>query len=214
MKNKYIALIVAMLTSVTGYAGVTNTVILDKPEPVEYYTQVHWVGMSQRSKTDGQWDKYMWNDSAQFSVGADFCKGWNVELETGESRTEGSNQQTTGYVESKVRYTFPIAKKWDFGVRGGLGVGYSYTDPATPQAAYWLTQFRLRYHITDRLSTWIRYEPSSLLNASYGNTFVNNFKVALEYQLTKHIDVGARYINAFGENYQGQGVETTLQFNF
>jgi Outer membrane protein beta-barrel domain len=214
MKNKYIALIVAMLTAVTTHAGNTNTITLDKPEPVEYYTQVHWVGMSQRSKTDGQWDKYMWNDSAQLSVGADFCKGWNVELETGESRNEGSNQQTTGYVEGKVRYTFPIAKKWDFGVRGGLGVGYSYTDPSVPQAAYWLTQFRLRYHITDKLSTWVRYEPGSLLNANYGDTFVNNFKIALEYQLAKHIEIGVRYINAFGQNYQGQGTETTLQFDF
>jgi len=214
MKNKYIALIVAMLTSVTAYAGATNKVVLTQAEPFEYNVEGHYTGMYQRSKSDGQWGSYQWNNTEALSTGVDFKNGWDAEVEQGVSRTTGPDQQTGGYTEFKLRYSWQLWKNWEFGLRGGIGDGYSYTDPTAPNIPYWLYQLRLKYKISDKWSTWIRYDGGSAFNASYGNTYVNIFKFAVNYEIVKSVELGARYITGFGENYQGNGFEIILEKAF
>jgi hypothetical protein len=215
MKNKYIALIVAMLTMITAYAGDTKNVVLASTnEPIEFSIEPHWTGMYQRSKSESQWGTYQWNNTEALSLGADFKNGWDLEAEQGVSRSTGPDQQTGGYTELKLRYTWELSKKWDFSLRGGIGDGYSYTDPTVPNVPYWLAQARLKYKINDKWTTWVRYEPGSALNTRYGNTFVNTIKLAVNYEVVKGIELGARYITAFGENYQGNGVELVLEKSF
>jgi hypothetical protein len=214
MKNKYITLIVAMLTTVAAYAGDTNKVVLTKAEPFEYNVEGHYTGMYQRSKSDGQWGPYQWNNTEALSTGVDFRNGWDIEAEQGVSRTTGPDQQTGGYTEFKLRYSWELWKNWELGLRGGIGDGYSYTDPTAPNVPYWLSQLRLKYKISDKWSTWVRYDAGSAFNASYGNTFVNTFKFALNYEIVKSVELGARYITGFGENYQGNGFEVILEKTF
>jgi len=201
-----------MLITVTAYAGDTKNVVLTTTnEPIEFSIEPHWTGMYQRSKSDGQWSAYQWNNTEALSVGTDFKNGWDIEAEQGVSRTTGPDQQTGGYTEFKLRYSWQLWKNWELGVRGGIGDGYSYTDPTALNVPYWLSQLRLKYKINDKLSTWVRYDGGSAFNASYGNTYVNTFKFALNYEIVKGVELGARYITAFGENYQGNGVEMVLE---
>jgi len=215
MKNKYIVLIVATLTTVAAYAGDTNKVVLiSTNEPIEYNIEPHWTGMYQRTKTDGQWGPYQWNNTEQLSMGANFKNGWDLEAETGASRITGPDQQTDGYTELKLRYTWALGKDWEFSLRGGLGDGYSYTDPTSPNVGYWLAQAKLERKLSERWSTFLRYDPGSALNSQYGDTFVNTFKFGITYKISKNVELGARYITAFGQNYQGNGLETTLGYSF
>lgn len=215
MKNKYIALIIAMLTTITAHAGDTEKVVLASTnEPIEFNIEPHWTGMYQRTKSDGQWGQYQWNNTEQFSVGADFKNGWDLEAETGVSRNTGPDQQTGGYTELKLRYTWELSKDWAFSLRGGLGDEYSYTGPSAPNVGYWLAQVKLERKLSERWSTFVRYDPGSLLNGQYGDTFVNTFKFGLTYKVSKNVELGGRYITAFGQNYQGNGIETTLGYSF
>ena len=214
MKNKYITLIIAMLTAVASYAGDTNKVVLAQAEPYEYNVEGHYTGMYQRSKSDGQWGPYQWNNTEAFSTGVDFKNGWDIEAEQGVSRTTGPDQQTGGYTEFKLRHSWEIRKNLEFSLRGGVGDGYSYTDPTAPNVPYWLYKVRLKYKINDKWSSYVRYDGGAAFNASYGNTYVNTFKFALNYEIVKNVELGARYITGFGENYQGNGFEVVLEKTF
>jgi len=213
--NKYINLLAILITLTTAFAGDKNVIpVTTTNEPIEYNIEPHWTGMYQRTREDGQWGSYQWNNTEALSMGADFKNGWDLEAETGASRTTGSNQQTTGYTELKLRYTWSIAKDWEFSLRGGFGDGYNYTGPSGPNVGYWLARAKLERKINERWSTFFRYDPGSALNIQYGNTFVNEFKFGITYKVSKNVELGARYITAFGQNYQGNGLETILGYSF
>ena len=213
--NKYLILLLTLVTTVTIYAGDARNVILQSTnEPIEFDIEPHWTGMYQRTKSDGQWGQYQWNNTEQFSVGADFKNGWDLEAETGVSRNTGPDQQTGGYTELKLRYTWSLSKDWEFSLRGGLGDGYSYTQLSAPNVGYWLAQVKLERKINDKWSTFLRYDPGSDLNSQYGDTFVNTFKLGLTYKVSKNVELGVRYITALGQNYQGNGVEIVLEHGF
>ena len=149
--KKYTLLLIAILTTTAVYAGDKNIIpITTTNEPIEYNIEPHWTGMYQRTRTDGQWGPYQWNNTEQLSLGANFKNGWDIEAETGASRTTGPDQQTTGYTEIKLRYTWDIAKDWEFSLRGGLGDGCNYTGPSGPNVGYWLAQAKLERKINER----------------------------------------------------------------
>ena len=81
-------------------------------------------------------------------------------------------------------------------------------------AGYWLAEARVKYKLTDRFRLRAQCESDSSLNASYSNSFVNTFKVGLEYDVIKNLEFGVRYITALGHNYQGNGIELLLERSF
>lgn len=219
MNNKYIALIVAILTTITAHAGDTNVATADKVvlttinQPVGFEVEPHWTGEWVRTRSGGQWSPYTWNNEEAVSFSADFHNNWDLELETGvDTSTATVPAQIGGYTEFKLRHTWHLSPKWEFGIQGGLGDTYTYNS-AGPNIPYWMSQIRIKYHLTDKLRLRAQYEPQNAINSQY-NVFQNTAKVGIEYDLTEHDEFGIRYVNQFGGTVQGNGLEVLLAHSF